>query len=435
MVRLLVRAHQYNQALLVVKGTSAVPDAKERLASPIDIWWVVHDGGLQLLLTTILRKSAVWMHCPVRVFCVVQANEDALELRTKVADFLYKVRIDVAEVKIVVLDADMEVDEFNRYRRGGRPQGGGWELNRAVVAALESGDVQGGTNVTEDIVDEPRLDASSPWRPPSTPVSRANSFSRGSSPAARRGSSEVHLRDPSQPVIASVNTTDLFTPDELAQQLSRKIDGDVISGLRQRASAFEAAARQATAEAAAAAAQAQAAAAKAQAVVERARAMKLALERAEKQGDGAVEAVMVAFAQQELKQQMIEQQAEAEAASTEAAAQEARAVAASLGSPPQVDHTATDEPAHVTPQQLELDRHTARLWTKALAATRVLNKLMHKYSAQQASLMLVNLPVPGEDSIEHPELYMEQVDLLTQGLPLVLLVAGVRDFDTITMHS
>ena len=60
----------------------------------MDVWWVLHDGGLQLLLSTILRKSKVWSLCALRVFCVLQSNEDPDALSDKVVDFLYKMRID-----------------------------------------------------------------------------------------------------------------------------------------------------------------------------------------------------------------------------------------------------------------------------------------------------------------------------------------------------
>ena len=102
MVRLIMQAHVYNMALIVCKGFEQVPDSHSRLVRPIDIWWVMHDGGLQLLLTTILRKARVWSHAALRVFCVVQADDEAAELHAKVTDFLYKIRIE-ASVKCVVL--------------------------------------------------------------------------------------------------------------------------------------------------------------------------------------------------------------------------------------------------------------------------------------------------------------------------------------------
>ena len=67
------RVNAYNMAIIMAKG-ERVPLAHKRLHTPIDIWWVLHDGGLQLLLTTILRKSRLWAGCELRVFCVLQVR-------------------------------------------------------------------------------------------------------------------------------------------------------------------------------------------------------------------------------------------------------------------------------------------------------------------------------------------------------------------------
>ena len=114
-IRTIKEAHAYNMAVLMVAGAENTPSPDERLSAPIDIWWVVHDGGLQLLLSTILRKNRVWSRCRLRVFCVLQANEDADALRDKVVDFLYKMRID-GEVKCVILHGTKSGDALNRHR-------------------------------------------------------------------------------------------------------------------------------------------------------------------------------------------------------------------------------------------------------------------------------------------------------------------------------
>jgi len=59
---------------------------------------------------------------------------------------------------------------------------------------------------------------------------------------------------------------------------------------------------------------------------------------------------------------------------------------------------------------------------------------MLKYS-EGASLVMTNLPLPGREALAQPTRYMEQVDLLTDGLLFVMLVAGVDDYETITMDS
>jgi hypothetical protein len=79
------------------------------------------------------------------------------------------------------------------------------------------------------------------------------------------------------------------------------------------------------------------------------------------------------------------------------------------------------------------DKNAAQ-WERMMWATRVLNRLLRKYS-EASSLVMTNLPIPGAASMADPKMYMAQIDLLTADIPLILLVAGVNDLETITMHS
>ena len=46
--------------IALAQGIELWPDAHEHLSGPIDLWWVVHDGGLLMLLSIILRRARVW---------------------------------------------------------------------------------------------------------------------------------------------------------------------------------------------------------------------------------------------------------------------------------------------------------------------------------------------------------------------------------------
>lgn len=49
-----------HQALLVAKNVDNFPSNQERLAEgTIDVWWVVHDGGMLMLLPFLLRQHKV----------------------------------------------------------------------------------------------------------------------------------------------------------------------------------------------------------------------------------------------------------------------------------------------------------------------------------------------------------------------------------------
>ncbi|WAR11535.1 S12A6-like protein [Mya arenaria] len=59
-------------ALLVIKGTNTFPSSHEKLKGTIDIWWIVHDGGLLMLLPFLLKQHKTWRNCNLRIFTVAQ---------------------------------------------------------------------------------------------------------------------------------------------------------------------------------------------------------------------------------------------------------------------------------------------------------------------------------------------------------------------------
>ena len=59
-------------ALLVPKGTNVFPTNKDKMTGTIDVWWVVHDGGMLMLLPFLLRQHKVWKNCKMRIFTVAR---------------------------------------------------------------------------------------------------------------------------------------------------------------------------------------------------------------------------------------------------------------------------------------------------------------------------------------------------------------------------
>ena len=59
-------------AVLVPKGIDWYPSNLDRMKGNIDIWWVVHDGGLLMLLPFLLRQHKVWRQCKLRIFTVAR---------------------------------------------------------------------------------------------------------------------------------------------------------------------------------------------------------------------------------------------------------------------------------------------------------------------------------------------------------------------------
>uniref|UniRef100_A0A1A8R8P0 Solute carrier family 12, member 7a n=3 Tax=Nothobranchius TaxID=28779 RepID=A0A1A8R8P0_9TELE len=89
------------QALLVAKNIDSFPDNHERLKEgTIDVWWIVHDGGLLMLLPFLLIQHKVWRKCKMRIFTVAQMDDNSIRMKKDLQKFVYELRLD-AEVEVV----------------------------------------------------------------------------------------------------------------------------------------------------------------------------------------------------------------------------------------------------------------------------------------------------------------------------------------------
>lgn len=93
---------ELQKVMLVAKGGSLFPDLQTRLTGTIDIWWIVADGGILLLLPFLLKKHRVWQSCSTRLFVLTQ-QDDADRVKHELERFLNDFRLDV-EVHVKVVD-------------------------------------------------------------------------------------------------------------------------------------------------------------------------------------------------------------------------------------------------------------------------------------------------------------------------------------------
>uniref|UniRef100_A0A4W5PTV0 Solute carrier family 12 member 4 n=1 Tax=Hucho hucho TaxID=62062 RepID=A0A4W5PTV0_9TELE len=88
-------------ALMVPKNVSFYPSNHERFTDgTIDVWWIVHDGGMLMLLPFLLKQHKVWRKCKMRIFTVAQMDDNSIQMKKDLATFLYQLRIE-AEVEVV----------------------------------------------------------------------------------------------------------------------------------------------------------------------------------------------------------------------------------------------------------------------------------------------------------------------------------------------
>ncbi|XP_026148498.1 solute carrier family 12 member 7 isoform X2 [Mastacembelus armatus] len=104
-----------HQALLVAKNIDSFPTNQDRLGEgTIDVWWVVHDGGMLMLLPFLLRQHKVWRKCKMRIFTVAQMDDNSIQMKKDLQMFLYHLRLD-AEVEVVEMhDSDISAFTYEK---------------------------------------------------------------------------------------------------------------------------------------------------------------------------------------------------------------------------------------------------------------------------------------------------------------------------------
>ncbi|XP_074646904.1 solute carrier family 12 member 4-like isoform X2 [Tubulanus polymorphus] len=102
-------------ALVVLKGVDNFPSNYDKISSgTIDVWWIVHDGGMLMLLPFLLRQHKVWKNCKTRIFTVAQMEDNSVQMEKDLRTFMYHLRMD-AEVEVVEMtDSDISAYTVER---------------------------------------------------------------------------------------------------------------------------------------------------------------------------------------------------------------------------------------------------------------------------------------------------------------------------------
>ena len=62
------------------KIDSPWPVEKKCINRTIDIWWIIHDGGLIILLGWLLKQNPVWKNCRLRLFAVAEETDNSIKM-------------------------------------------------------------------------------------------------------------------------------------------------------------------------------------------------------------------------------------------------------------------------------------------------------------------------------------------------------------------
>ncbi|XP_063718217.1 solute carrier family 12 member 4-like isoform X2 [Symsagittifera roscoffensis] len=92
---------------IAIKNQEVFPTNKEIQSgnSTIDIWWIVHDGGILMLLGFLLRQHKVWRHTTMRIFTVAQPEDNSIKIKKDLEQFLSLLRIE-ATVDVIEMPSD-----------------------------------------------------------------------------------------------------------------------------------------------------------------------------------------------------------------------------------------------------------------------------------------------------------------------------------------
>ncbi|CAI5449468.1 unnamed protein product [Caenorhabditis angaria] len=101
-------------AIMVPKYAEKFPQNGTKISGTIDVWWVVHDGGLLMLLPFLLRQHKTWKNTTVRLFAIAQMEDNNVQMKSDLEKFLYHLRIDAAVNVIEMTDSDISDYTYER---------------------------------------------------------------------------------------------------------------------------------------------------------------------------------------------------------------------------------------------------------------------------------------------------------------------------------
>ncbi|XP_068422613.1 solute carrier family 12 member 7-like isoform X2 [Clinocottus analis] len=104
-----------HQALLVAKNIDHFPSNQDRLKEgTIDVWWIVHDGGLLMLLPFLLSQHKVWRKCKMRIFTVAHMEDNSIQMKKDLQMFLYHLRLDAVVEVVEMHESDISAFTYEK---------------------------------------------------------------------------------------------------------------------------------------------------------------------------------------------------------------------------------------------------------------------------------------------------------------------------------
>ncbi|CAD5215517.1 unnamed protein product [Bursaphelenchus xylophilus] len=110
----LIRGVQHENCIIVCKGITDFPKQNERLKGTIDIWWIVHDGGILMLIAYLLQQHKVWRGCKLRIYVITHDDDSNEEMKARLQKHIYMLRIDATVFIVNMIGPDISDDAVQK---------------------------------------------------------------------------------------------------------------------------------------------------------------------------------------------------------------------------------------------------------------------------------------------------------------------------------
>ncbi|CAJ0584828.1 unnamed protein product, partial [Mesorhabditis spiculigera] len=103
-------------ALLVAKGIINFPNTQTavKLHGYIDVYWIVQDGGLCLLVAYLLKLNKIWRGCKLRIIAIAQESDNNTRMQQDLQKYVYQLRIDAKILIVELADPQISKNAFER---------------------------------------------------------------------------------------------------------------------------------------------------------------------------------------------------------------------------------------------------------------------------------------------------------------------------------
>ena len=95
-------ASELGKAIIVAKTLDAFSTLGGRkMKGNIDLWWIINDGGLMLLLAHFLMQHRIWRKCKLRVFVIGDEGDEEATVEGNMRKLMEKIGVEADEVNVV----------------------------------------------------------------------------------------------------------------------------------------------------------------------------------------------------------------------------------------------------------------------------------------------------------------------------------------------